>query len=299
MTARSYPVKGLAYLVVETPKMQRWAGFAKDALGLDVRDEADGLRIRLDAWRQRILITEGPADDVVAIGWEMASEAALDALGPDVAQEVDGTGRGVARLKRCVDPAGTVTELVVGPDLPDEPFVSALVPSGFITGDQGMGHCVVTSTDKAASHRFYGDLLGFRLSDHIVTEFFGHAVDLDFLHTGPRHHSVAFGGPQRKRIHHFMLEVVDLDDVGLCLDRCLQAGVPIAQTLGKHPNDRMVSFYGVTPSRFQFEFGWGGRVIAPDEDASWQPTTYDRISEWGHHPPMVYAPRPPKEPTGQ
>jgi hypothetical protein len=57
----------------------------------------------------------------------------------------------------------------------------------------------------------------------------------------------------------------------------------------------MVSFYALTPSKFQFEFGWGGRVIGQDEDAAWQTSTYDHISEWGHHPPMVYAPRKPRE----
>ena len=65
---------------------------------------------------------------------------------------------------------------------------------------------------------FYRDALGFKESDRIVTEYFGYQVDLDFLHTGPRHHSVAFGGPQQKRIHHFMLEVGAIDDVGLLDD---------------------------------------------------------------------------------
>jgi hypothetical protein len=55
-------------------------------------------------------------------------------------------------------------------------------------------------------------------------------------------------------------------------------------TLGRHPNDEMFSFYGFTPSGFQFEFGWGGRLI---DDADWTPKTYDRISDWGHHPPGV------------
>jgi hypothetical protein len=43
----------------------------------------------------------------------------------------------------------------------------------------------------------------------------------------------------------------------------------------------MTSFYGRTPSGFQFEFGWGGRTI----DADWQVTTHDRLSDWGHHRP--------------
>ena len=75
-----------------------------------------------------------------------------------------------------------------------------------------------------------------------------------------------------------------MDDVGLCWDRVLRAGHRVAQTLGRHPNDRMFSFYAYTPSGFQFEYGWGGREV---DDDTWEPTTYDQISEWGHHPPQI------------
>ena len=173
-------------------------------------------------------------------------------------------------------------QLVVGlpraapPELP-------LIHQGFVADDLGLGHLVVTAPDKRASARFYTGLLGFALSDHIVTEIFGHPVDLSFFHVNGRHHSLAFGGRQRKRLHHFMLEARAFDDVGLCWDRALRAGVRIRQTLGRHPNDRMFSFYADTPSGFQFEFGWGGRLV----DADWTPTTYDCISEWGHHPPEL------------
>ncbi len=124
------------------------------------------------------------------------------------------------------------------------------------------------------------------------TELYGFPVDLAFFHVNPRHHSLAFGGPQRKRLHHFMIEASSMDEVGLCYDRAIRAGVRIMQTLGRHPNDRMFSFYARTPSGFQFEFGWGGRTI---DDATWTPTTYDRVSEWGHHPPQVIVgPRDPR-----
>jgi len=76
-----------------------------------------------------------------------------------------------------------------------------------------------------------------------------------------------------------MLEVNALDDVGLAYDRAQDHGVIIEQSLGRHPNDRMFSFYAQTPSGFQFEFGYGGRVV---NDETWQPTTYHQISEWGH-----------------
>src|SRR5205823_2700076 len=177
-------------------------------------------------------------------------------------------------------------ELYVGPALAGEPFRSARVRAGFVADEHGLGHLVVSANRQAESERFYCDALGLRLSDHIICDLYGYHVDIAFLHANRRHHSIAFGDRQKKRIHHFMLEARAMDEVGLALDRALGAGVRIMQTLGRHPNDRMFSFYAKTPSGFQFEFGWGGREV---DDANWTPTTYDRISEWGHHPPQMFA----------
>jgi hypothetical protein len=76
--------------------------------------------------------------------------------------------------------------------------------------------------------------------------------------------------------------------VGRAYDRCIRARVPIMNTLGRHPNDQMFSFYAFTPSGFQFEFGWGGRVVDADNHP---PGAFDRISEWGHHPPALVGAR--------
>jgi hypothetical protein len=48
----------------------------------------------------------------------------------------------------------------------------------------------------------------------------------------------------------------------------------------------MISFYGITPSGFAFEVGWGARKI----DADWQFGTYYGISDCGHRPPSGAAP---------
>ena len=54
----------------------------------------------------------------------------------------------------------------------------------------------------------------------------------------------------------------------------------IGTTLGRHVNDHMTSFYSWSPSKFLFEYGWGGRSIDPD---TW--TAHERTegpSLWGH-----------------
>lgn len=300
-------IRQLGYLAFEVGDLAVWESFATGVLGLEVARRWDGgFSLRMDGHAQRFFVTTGTPgaipDDLAAVGWQVADEAALEAVaarlraaGHDV---VEGTAeetaaRQVVRLVHLRDPGGIRVEIAFGPTLGEAPFASALARSGFVADDHGLGHLVINAPDPAATGAFYQELLGFRLSDRIVCQFYGHPVDITFLHTNARHHSLAFGGQQEKRLHHFLLEVKSLDDVGAALDRAVGAGVRIAQMIGRHPNDRMVSFYAFTPSGFQFEYGWGGRLV---DDATWEPTVHDRISEWGHHPPERYAPRRPKPP---
>ena len=289
----------LGYLGFEVRDLAVWEPFAVDVLGLAVASRGEGtLDLRCDDRAARFFLTQGPADDVAFFGWEVDDDAALDALatrlggsGVEVRAGTDEEARrrGVRRLLKLQDPSGHPLEIFHGASRATSPFASAHVISSFVTGNQGLGHVVISANEPERSMAFYRDLLGFRLSDRIACDIHGYAVDITFFHGGPRHHSVAIGGPQRKRVHHFMLEVASMDDVGLAFDRALRGGVRITQTLGRHPNDRMFSFYAKTPSGFHFEYGWGGRTV---DDATWKPTTYDHISEWGHQAPEMLAPKP-------
>ncbi len=300
-------IQQLAYLAFEVADLAAWRKFVGTVLGLQLVEQPDGAGFigRMDQRAARFFVTEGPADDLVAVGWQVADIIALDdavhmleRAGHAVTHGDDDTAKArfVDRLVHVTDPAGTPLELVVGPADADDPFHSKLVPGGFVTGEMGLGHLVVSAPDRDASRRFYGDLLGFQLSDHIRCEFFGFPVDLAFWHCNGRHHSLAFGGPTDKRLHHFMVEAVALDAVGAAWDRTLRAKLPIANALGRHPNDRMLSFYACTPSGFQYEFGWDGRVI---DSADWDSSTiYDRISDWGHNPPALIGRRQAPPPGG-
>jgi 2,3-dihydroxybiphenyl 1,2-dioxygenase len=299
-------VQQLGYLGFEVSNLGAWESFGRDVLGLEVAPRADGgLGLRLDSYRNRIFLDPGASDDLSFLGWQVADQAALDELsgklrsaGVDVTAgtEEECVARGVQRLVKYRDPGGIPSELFFGPAKAAEPFRSKVVPRGFVADDLGLGHLVISAKSQQESKDFYTNVLGFRLSDYIVTTVYNFPVNIAFFHAQgthdhqARHHSIAFGEQQKKRLHHFMLEAKTMDDVGLCFDRTWRSGLKIMQTLGRHPNDRMFSFYAKTPSGFQFEYGWGGRSI---DDADWQTTTYDHISEWGHHPPQFVAQPPP------
>lgn len=281
----------LGFLCFEVRDLSTWDRFLTKTLGLVA---VGGGRYRMDGHAWRFQLTEGPLDDLSVVGWEL-TDAELDSRLAALASadiqvtESNPSARGASRRYTCMDPSGIPVELVTGLTRAAEPFESPVVQGGFVADDLGLGHLVLSAPDPSASERFYADLLGFKLSDRIQTSFYGHAVDLGFYHINPRHHSLAFGGPQRKRLNHFLLEARQMDEVGLAYDRCIRGGARIMLTLGRHPNDRMFSFYAMTPSKFQFEFGWGGRQVDPD---SWESGTYTQISEWGHHPPQAAFPPP-------
>jgi 2,3-dihydroxybiphenyl 1,2-dioxygenase len=288
-------VKQLGYLVFEVSDLGAWADFGTKILGLQVVDPRGdaGFSLRMDGYHQRFFVESGPADDLVAVGWEVEDSAALEAIAErlmDAGHEVirgvaeEAARRNVEALVRVNDPAGNPIEIFYGPKMAAEPFVSTVVRSGFVADEQGFGHVVVVSNDMDQHERFYATMFGLKLSDYIRCEYFGHKIDVTFMHANPRHHSLAFGGGQLKRIHHFMVQAKSIDEVGMCYDRFLFSGGMVHQTLGRHPNDKMFSFYGYTPSGFHFEFGSGAIEI---DDDTWESTTHDRVSEWGHHPPQL------------
>lgn len=290
-------VTELAYIGVEASDLAAWETFAVELLGMQVAERTDSvLRLRLDDRVHRIIVQQGPADDLAFSGYDCRNSAQMDALievlvaHGAIVEEGDAAlaaARGVDRIAVTQDPQGNRLELVLGLAQADTEFGPTLTRSGFFTETGGAGHMFVNSKgDRQALIDFYA-LLGFRMSDYIDQEIApGMVLEGAFTHCNPRHHTLAFANmPFPKSLHHFMVEVNDMMDVGLAYDRVLAAGQPLELTLGVHSNDRMFSFYVRTPSGFSIEYGWGGLLIEDDE--KWDIVTYDRTSDWGHRPPAV------------
>jgi 2,3-dihydroxybiphenyl 1,2-dioxygenase len=284
-------VSNLGYIGIEASDLSPWSSFCSDVLGLMAASAPErALRYRADAQSWRIAIEQGPNDDIAYVGFEVPGAVELWACAETLQRagvllETDDTAllakRGVTGLISCLDPHGLRVEIYYGPtEVQERPFTSPAGVSGFVTGDGGIGHVVLSARDVAACRAFYQDLLGFRLSDTIRMATPGGPLDLEFFHCNPRHHTVALvPAPTPKRLLHFMLQVNTLDEVGFAQERMEAAGVPITATLGRHTNDHMVSFYARTPSGFEVEYGFGAREV---DDATWRVTRHDSTSTWGH-----------------
>src|ERR1700736_6137047 len=278
------PIQALGYAGFGSAALEDWRQFGTGLVGLQAVERGNSLlAFRMDDRKQRIVIDRSLPEGARFFGWEVADAAALDAVAArlgaaegDVTAEpqTSADSRRVRGLISFHDPAGNRLEAFYGAEIDDTPFSPGRSISGFRTGPLGLGHAVLTVENLEPVMAFYVDVLGFALSDYIEKPFRAY-----FFHVNARHHSLALIETGRNGMHHLMVELFSLDDVGQSYDVALRDD-RVNVTLGRHTNDLMTSFYAKTPSSFMVECGWGGREIDPP---SWQPFELEHgPSLWGH-----------------
>jgi 2,3-dihydroxybiphenyl 1,2-dioxygenase len=278
-------IQALGYAGFGSSALDDWRQFGTKLVGLQAVEKSPSLlAFRMDDRKQRIVIDRAMPDGARFFGWEVADAAALEALAARLEKaEVDVTAepqvladdRRVRGLISFRDPAGNRLEVFYGAEVDNTPFSPGRSISGFRTGPLGLGHAVLTVENIDAVMPFYVDLLGFSLSDYMQRPFRAY-----FFHINARHHSLALIETGKNGMHHLMVELFSLDDVGQCYDVALSQKECVSVTLGRHTNDLMTSFYAKSPSSFMIECGWGGREIDPQ---AWQPfEMQDGPSLWGH-----------------
>jgi 2,3-dihydroxybiphenyl 1,2-dioxygenase len=278
-------LQALGYVGVRAKNLDDWVSYGTRFLGMQMVDRsAKKLALRMDDRKQRVIVNADGGEGIEVFGFEAADAHTLDAI----AARLDRQGVSVTRGPRALaderfvkdlivfsDPVGNRVEIFHGADIAADPFVPGRAISGFRTGPLGMGHVVLTTTRIDDMIAFYRDVLGFKLSDYFVKP-----VRVHFFHLNPRHHTLGFLESGKNGMHHMMVEANFLDDVGQGYDIAQLTPDMVAQTLGRHINDHVTSFYTHNPSNFMIEYGWGGRSIDPD---NWTPQeVVEGPSLWGH-----------------
>lgn len=285
----------MGYALVESSRTAQWQQFAGEALGMHVEHDDGALVCRLDDHARRIVVVDGPQEDVAALGYQVDDEPTLqEILGRLRARSVavregderEAALRGVEHFWQVTGPKGLPIELFVEPLLAEQSL--DMLASGFNTGAAGMGHVAITSRRPQDTIAFWQRIFDARVSDRIEDRVSGMTLDITFLRLNPRHHSVAIAAtrgikmdPVRTRIHHLNIQPATLDDLGAAYGRCRELGYRMALGVGQHPNDKEVSFYVVSPSDFLLEYGWAPIEV---DEATWETGLHRGMSVWGHSP---------------
>jgi 2,3-dihydroxybiphenyl 1,2-dioxygenase len=278
-------LNALGYIGISARTLDDWESFGTRFLGMQLVGRSRGaLALRMDDRKQRVIVHSGEGEGPSFYGWEVADAAALDALAAHLEKSDVKIARGsraladerrVADLIVFSDPIGNRLEAFHGAEIASDPFKPGRSISGFRTGPLGMGHAVLTAERLDAVLPFYTEVLNFKPSDYILKPFKAY-----FFHINVRHHSLAFIDTGSNGIHHLMVELCFLDDVGQAYDLALREPEAIGTTLGRHANDHVTSFYSRSPSKLLVEYGWGGRSIDP---GAWTAQECrEGPSLWGH-----------------
>lgn len=294
----------MAYVVIETTDLDQWRRFAANVLGMNVFERPefpDHCFLKMDEFACRFVISKSMVNRFSRAGWQCRDaddfEGALAELEQKDIPYVSGTAgesqlRQVDHFVSLTAPGGIELELCHTPMLDYEPLQSPVGIKEFITGtfgNMGLGHIAVATPDLAASYDFFVSVLGFELTDYMHFYFNPDEPDhpgqgLRFLHcNNPRHHSIALfesDQPADGNLVHLMIEVADIDELGLMMDRIKHHEIKVVTPLGRHTNDQMVSTYIESPSGFAIEIGFGGLQC---DWATFTPTRSARPSIWGHY----------------
>ena len=287
----------LGYLVIETEKFAEWRRFGRDAIGMHLDETLPGvMRFRLDDNECRFLLQRGPAEDTTALGWELDDHATFDTIAARITSHgvplTEGTAeetalRGVERFVRFPGPNGLAQEMYVNARKASAPL-SLGVGGGFITGGDGMGHVAIATKKPQQMRGYYNSVFDARLSDYIEETINGLKFKIRFLRVNERHHTIAIASmnllplnPIRTKVQHCNVQVADLNDMTLAYQRVKELGFDMTLSVGQHTNDKELSFYAMTPSGFEWELGWNPIVV---DESTWEPTTHQGISIWGHTP---------------
>lgn len=288
-------IRGLGYLRVQSRDLPRWRELTVEALGLVETGgpHPGGLYLRMDERAARLIVLPGVDDRVLAVGWEVRDQFALGSVVRAV--EASGTAVRVLTEPECRqrrveaaiafdDPSGTPLEVFFGPVLDHDPLRTKWTQT-FVTGEQGMGHVVLPTTRFTEVEEFYTEVLGFRPRGAVAMggqDPHSTPPRVRFLGVNRRHHSLAIapaphGDPPG--LVHLMMEVDSLDAVGRALDEIGHRGFSVSSTLGRHTNDKMVSFYVRAPGGWDLEYGTAGLLV---DERYYTAEEITRDSYWGH-----------------
>lgn len=288
----------MGYAVIESNKLKQWKIFLQQGLGLHFNADEKSINemsFRMDNHAKRLIVQKGDSEDFIALGWQVADQQTLDIILARLAEReivveksslAEAEQRGVKAFWRILGPKKQNIELFIQADLTEQPL--QMLSSGFITAQAGMGHVAITSRKPLKMQRFWQEIFSARVSDYVEQEMSGVTLDVTFLRLNERHHSVAIAttreitlDPIRTKVQHMNVQAASLDDLSQAFQRCKQLGYEMAHEIGQHPNDKELSFYVISPSGFEIEFGWAPLVV---DERTWKPTKYFAISSWGHKP---------------
>ena len=287
-------VKRLRHVSFASPNVEAQLDYYQSIIGLAVIGR-DDRRIILgtESDELTLVLEHGAASRLTAIAYEVAPGLDLSDLQKslaslDIKSEVrSDTAPGIPKTLVFNDPDGLQIELFSRWDFckPVEPIRGLAVAK--------LGHVALYTPDPERAAKFFGDLLGFRVSDRIEENFV-------FLRCGPEHHAMNFARGAEARIHHLAFELRDASHMHQACDLLGRNKFQILWGPVRHGPGHNVAVYHHNPDRYLIELYYSMDLMLDEELGYFEPRPWhrdrpQRPKTWVGLPRDVWGVGPAKE----
>jgi catechol 2,3-dioxygenase-like lactoylglutathione lyase family enzyme len=287
-------VKRLRHVSFASPNVEAQLDYYQSIIGLAVIGR-DDRRIILgtESDELTLVLEHGAASRLTAIAYEVAPGLDLSDLQKSLASlniksEVrSDTAPGIPKTLVFNDPDGLQIELFSRWDFckPVEPIRGLAVAK--------LGHVALYTPDPERAAKFFGDLLGFRVSDRIEENFV-------FLRCGPEHHAMNFARGAEARIHHLAFELRDASHMHQACDLLGRSKFQILWGPVRHGPGHNVAVYHHNPDRYLIELYYSMDLMLDEELGYFEPRPWhrdrpQRPKTWVGLPRDVWGVGPAKE----
>jgi catechol 2,3-dioxygenase-like lactoylglutathione lyase family enzyme len=287
-------VKRLRHVSFASPNVEAQLDYYQSIIGLAVIGR-DDRRIILgtESDELTLVLEHGAASRLTAIAYEVAPGLDLSDLQKSLASlniksEVrSDTAPGIPKTLVFNDPDGLQIELFSRWDFckPVEPIRGLAVAK--------LGHVALYTPDPERAAKFFGDLLGFRVSDRIEENFV-------FLRCGPEHHAMNFARGAEARIHHLAFELRDASHMHQACDLLGRNKFQILWGPVRHGPGHNVAVYHHNPDRCLIELYYSMDLMLDEELGYFEPRPWhrdrpQRPKTWVGLPRDVWGVGPAKE----
>lgn len=287
-------VKRLRHVSFASPNVEAQLDYYQSIIGLAVIGR-DDRRIILgtESDELTLVLEHGAASRLTAIAYEVAPGLDLSDLQKSLASlniksEVrSDTAPGIPKTLVFNDPDGLQIELFSRWDFckPVEPIRGLAVAK--------LGHVALYTPDPERAAKFFGDVLGFRVSDRIEENFV-------FLRCGPEHHAMNFAGGAEARIHHLAFELRDASHMHQACDLLGRNKFQILWGPVRHGPGHNVAVYHHNPDRYLIELYYSMDLMLDEELGYFEPRPWhrdrpQRPKTWVGLPRDVWGVGPAKE----
>jgi catechol 2,3-dioxygenase-like lactoylglutathione lyase family enzyme len=287
-------VKRLRHVSFASPNIEAQLDYYQSIIGLAVIGR-DDRRIILgtDSDELTLVLEHGAASRLTAIAYEVAPGLDLSDLQKslaslDIKSEVrSDTAPGIPKTLVFNDPDGLQIELFSRWDFckPVESVRGLAVAK--------LGHVALYTPDPERAAKFFGDVLGFRVSDRIEENFV-------FLRCGPEHHAMNFARGTEARIHHLAFELRDASHMHQACDLLGRNKFQILWGPVRHGPGHNVAVYHHNPDRYLIELYYSMDLMLDEELGYFEPRPWhrdrpQRPKTWVGLPRDVWGVGPAKE----